>query len=221
MGDRRTLRAWALVHLAILVLAALVFTLWPEIDLAAARFFFQDGRWLASERAEVEGFRRLAAILVFGTPVVAVLLWLLGRVMGRPAGGRAAIVLALSLALGPGLIINGVLKEHWGRARPSQIDEFGRDKIFTPALRPTDQCERNCSFASGEAAMGFGLTALALVFGRGVWLIPGLVLGTLLALVRMAAGGHFLSDVIFGGLIASATGLVVYALVYRRQAARE
>ncbi|MBM3547555.1 MAG: phosphatase PAP2 family protein [Alphaproteobacteria bacterium] len=212
------LRAWALVHLALFALAAIIFTLWPGIDLAAAKLFFHDGRWLGSERAGVEGFRRLAAILVFGVPVVAVLLWLLGRVIGRPTGGRAAIVLALSLALGPGLIINGILKEHWGRARPSQTAEFGRDKIFTPALRPTDQCERNCSFASGEAALGFGLTALALVIGRSVWLIPGLVLGVMLALVRMAAGGHFLSDVIFGGLIASATGLAVYALVYRRQA---
>jgi lipid A 4'-phosphatase len=219
MADSPNLRRWALVHLVLFALATLVFTASPEIDLAAAHLFFRDGQWLASERAEVEAFRRLAPIIIFGAPVVAVLLWLLGRFMGRPAGGRAAVVLVLSLALGPGLIVNGVLKEHWGRARPSQVAEFGRDKVFTPALVPTDQCERNCSFASGEAAMGFGLTALALVIGRSVWLIPGLVLGVMLSLVRMAAGGHFLSDVIFGGLIASATGLLVYALVYRRQAA--
>jgi len=213
-------RAWTITHIVLFILAAAVFSLWPEIDLATAKLFFRDGSWLASESAGIEGFRRLASILVFGVPAVAILLWLLGRLIRRPAGGRAAIVLVLSLAMGPGLAINGILKEHWGRARPSQIAEFGRDKAFTPALKVTDQCRRNCSFASGEAAMGFGLTALALVLGRSVWLIPGLVLGILLSLVRMGAGGHFLSDVIFGGLIASATGLAVYALVYRRQAKR-
>jgi lipid A 4'-phosphatase len=222
MGDRPDLRRWALVHLALFVLAAIVFTAWPGIDLAVAGLFFRDGRWLGSEQAGIEGFRRLAAILVFGVPAIAIGLWLLGRVIGRPAGARAAIVLALSLALGPGLIINAGFKEFWGRARPSQVVEFGRDRVFTPALLPTDQCRRNCSFVSGEAAMGFGLVTLALFARRRrmAWLIPGLAMGTTLAVVRMAAGGHFLSDVIFGGLVASATGLAVYAFVYRDQAAR-
>jgi lipid A 4'-phosphatase len=222
MSASPNLRRWALVHLALFVVAAIVFTAWPEIDLALARQFFRDGRWVASESASIEGFRRLASILVFGAPAVAAGLWLLGRVVGRPTGVQAAAVLALSLALGPGLIVNAGFKDHWGRARPSQIVEFGRDRAFTPALLPTDQCRRNCSFASGEAAMGFGLVTLALLARRRRmwWLIPGLAFGTTLSLVRMAAGGHFFSDVIFGGLIASATGLAVYALLYRNQAAR-
>ena len=204
------------------MLAAIVFTLSPEIDLAAARLFFRDGRWLASDHPGVEGFRRLASILVVGVPAAAVLLALLGRLVGRPGGERAALVLVLALALGPGLIVNVGLKDHWGRARPSQIVEFGRDRAFTPALVPANECRRNCSFVSGEAAMGFGLVTLALFARRrrALVLVPGLVMGSSLALVRMAAGGHFLSDVVFGGLIASAVGLVVYALIYRGQAVR-
>jgi lipid A 4'-phosphatase len=222
MADRSVLRAWALAHLALFALAAAVFSLWPEIDLAAARFFFRDGAWIGSGQPGIEGFRRLASVLVFGLPAAAVALWLLGRLLGRPAGGRAALVLVLSLALGPGLLVNGVLKEHWGRARPSQIVEFGRDRAFTPALTPTNQCERNCSFASGEVAMAFGLAVVALLVPRRRWLAaaPGLVLGTAMAVARMAAGGHFLSDVIFAGLIATGTGLLVYVAVYRPQAAR-
>ena len=70
--------------------------------------------------------------------------------------------------------------------------------------------------------MGFGLVVLALLVRRRrlLALVPGLALGGIMAVARMAAGGHFLSDVIFAGLIAGATGLVVYVAVYRPQAAR-
>ena len=211
---------WALALVALFFLAAVVFTAWPGIDLAVARLFFRDGRWLASDHAGVEGFRRLASIVVFGVPAAAVLLASLARLIGRREGGRAALVLVLSLALGPGLIVNVGFKDHWGRARPSQIVEFGRDRAFTPALMPANECRRNCSFASGEVAMGFGLMTLGLLVRRRRWLamLPGAALGTVMAVARMAAGGHFLSDAIFAGLIAVATGLAVYGIVYRRQA---
>lgn len=215
------IRIWAIALTALFLLAAIVFTAWPEIDLAAARLFFRDGRWIASDHPGVEGFRRLAAILAFGTPAAAVMLWLLGRLIGRPGGGRAAIVLVLTMALGTGLIVNVGFKDHWGRARPSQVAAFGKDRTFTPALTPTDQCRRNCSFVSGEVAMGFGLVVLALLVRRRrlLALMPGLMLGGTMAVARMAAGGHFLSDAVFAGLIAAATGLVVYAIAYRNQAA--
>jgi membrane-associated PAP2 superfamily phosphatase len=221
--DASLVRRWALIHLALFVAAGVVFTTWPEIDLKVARLFYKDGRWIGSEQPGVEGFRRLLSVIVFTLPVAAVALWLLGRIVGRPAGGRAALVLILSLALGPGLIVNAGLKEYWGRARPSQIVEFGRDRVFTPVLTPANECRRNCSFASGEVAMGFGLLTLAWFARRRLWLamLPGLALGTAMAVARMSAGGHFLSDSIFAGLIASGTGLLVYWAVCRPQAARE
>jgi lipid A 4'-phosphatase len=219
---RRVVRLWILVLAALTIAAAALFTLWPGIDLAVAGFFWRETSWLASDSRGVEGFRRLAAIIVFGIPIAAVLLWLLGRLLGRPGGGRAALVLVLTLALGPGLVVNMGFKDYWGRARPAQITLFGKERTFTPALIPSDQCRRNCSFASGEAAMGFSLVVLALLARRRRWLalLPGLALGTALSVVRMAAGGHFLSDVVFGGLIAAAVAVAVYSLVYRPQAAR-
>jgi lipid A 4'-phosphatase len=219
---RRVVRVWIVVLVALSVAAAVLFTLWPGIDLAVARFFWRETFWLASDSRGVEGFRRLAAIIVFGVPVCAVLLWLLGRLLGRPGGGRAALVLVLTLALGPGLVVNLGFKDYWGRARPAQITIFGKERTFTPALIPSDQCRRNCSFASGEAAMGFSLVVLALLVRRRRWLalLPGLALGTALSVARMAGGGHFLSDVVFGGLIAAAVAVAVYAVIYRTQAAR-
>ena len=63
--------------------------------------------------------------------------------------------------LGPGLVVNGILKEHWGRARPRDVTQFGGDRRFTPALVIADQCERNCSFSAGHPSAGFALAALA------------------------------------------------------------
>ena len=221
--DASSLRRWALIHAALFVAAGVVFMTWPEIDLKVASFFYRDGRWIGSEQPGVEGFRKLLSVIVFTLPAVAVAAWLAGRLIGRPGGGRAALVLVLALALGPGLIVNAGFKEHWGRARPSQIVEFGRDRVFTPVLVPANECRRNCSFASGEVAMGFGLLTLAWFARRRLWLamLPGLALGTAMAVARMSAGGHFLSDSIFAGLIASGTGLLVYWAVCRPQAARE
>src|SRR5207244_1669813 len=109
------------------VLAATAFTQWPEIDLAVARFFYREHLWVAADSRGVEGFRRIAAIIAFGVPVAAVLLWLLARGLERPAGGRAALVLVLTLALGPGLVVNVGFKDHWGRVRPAQVTLFGKE----------------------------------------------------------------------------------------------
>ena len=51
-----------------------------------------------------------------------------------------------ALLLGPGWVVNEALKNHWGRARPEQVSDFGGAQRFTPALQPADQCVKNCSF---------------------------------------------------------------------------
>src|SRR5207244_1595195 len=38
---------------------------------------------------------------------------------------RACALIVLALALGPGLLVNGILKPLWGRPRPHQVQVFG------------------------------------------------------------------------------------------------
>ena len=75
--------------------------------------------------------------------------------------------LVAATALGPGLIANTVLKDNWGRARPYQTDSFGGTRQFTPAPLPAAQCERNCAFVSGHAALAFSLVSFALLLPAG------------------------------------------------------
>ncbi len=119
-----------------------------------------------------------------------------------PARAIGAFLLA-SLLLGPGLVVNAVLKEHWGRARPHQVVEFGGSQPFTPALLPANHCERNCSFVSGHSAIGFWWLALGLAWPAWRWraMALGVVLGGALSVVRIMQGGHFLSDTVFSFLV--------------------
>lgn len=114
------------------------------------------------------------------------------------------LYLLIAVIIGPGLIINYGFKEHWGRARPSQILEFSGNKAFTCPLKMSNECDHNCSFASGHASMGYYFSSLSYVVPlpyQGITFILGMALGLIIGFGRIVQGGHFLSDVIFSGLI--------------------
>lgn len=184
--------------------AGALFVSFPGIDLWVARQFYvaptaftlSGSPGAAIIRGSVEA---ITYALFLGLPLGLILAWKLGRpVLGLDR--RAWLFLILAFAIGPGLIVNAVLKEHWGRARPSQIVDFGGTRSFTPALVVSDQCRSNCAFTSGDAALGFATSAFAFVVPprrRKPVFAGGLALGSLYGAVRILQGGHFLSDIVF------------------------
>ncbi len=90
-----------------------------------------------------------------------------------------------------------------------QIEAFGGPHHFTPAPLPAAECPRNCSFVSGHAALGFSLVAFALLLPPGPRRRRGigaaLAFGGVVGLARIAQGAHFLSDVVFAGLLVFGT----------------
>ena len=143
---------------------------------------------------------------------------LLGRDADARPRARCAALVLLVLAIGPGLIVHSLLKDHWGRPRPAQIVDFGGSGHYVPPGVISDQCARNCSFVSGHASAGFMIAAGALFWPhrRRRWLAAGLVAGSLIGAVRIVQGGHFLSDVIGAGLVVLGTVLAVEAWARRR-----
>jgi lipid A 4'-phosphatase len=140
----------------------------------------------------------LAIVLVSGFP----LLLLLAVVFQKPIlhlNRRHLIYLLLALALGPGLLVNVVLKDHWGRARPDQIERFGGTRRFTPAFVISRECDRNCSFVSGHASVGFSLVSIAFLLRRHRKKSVALAIsyGFLIGFIRILQGSHFASDVVF------------------------
>lgn len=194
---------------------AVLFLLAPGIDLwysnlfyrESAGFYLRDAAWV---RLLYDLVHPLAAASV--VCLVGLLMHnLLRRRAVGPFSTRAVLFLLATLALGPGLVVNTLLKENWGRARPRDIEQFGGDREFTPAFVIGDQCERNCSFVSGHVAIPFALAALGYVWRRrrrAIW-VGSVTLGGLVGFARIVQGAHFLSDVIFSGVFVL---LVIYVL---------
>jgi lipid A 4'-phosphatase len=199
----------------------IVFALWPEIDLHVARLFYGPAGFVGQSalgRFAREFFRATPYLLLVGFA----LLYLV-RQLGAPVpyapSGRALVFLLASMAIGPGLIVNLGLKDHAHRPRPSHITEFGGRDAFRPWYRFDGACKKNCSFVSGEAAQGFWMVAPASLAPppyRPLAIGAALLFGFGTSALRLASGGHFLSDALLGGLITLIVVLLVHRVVWPR-----
>ena len=85
------------------------------------------------------------------------------------------------------------------------------EKIFTPAFLKSDQCERNCSWISGETSAAFSFVVGTILLKNHYFLILNFILGFLVFFCRMAMGGHFFSDNIFAMIF-----MIYLAILYKR-----
>lgn len=143
---------------------------------------------------------------------------LLARARGRSRGlaprARLAACALAAFALGPGLLVNGILKDFWGRPRPVATDLFGGALPFVPAGEWSDACAANCSFVSGEASTIAWLFCLVPLLPRRLRAMAAASAGTAVLCsiaLRVAFGGHYLSDVVLGAL----STIVIFAALLR------
>lgn len=203
---------------------ALVLTFVPALDLTAAGWFYDPASRVFPVRLEAwaEWFRHGLPVWILGGLAATVLLWSAGRLIRRPLiplSGRAVAFLMLTMALGPGLAVNVVLKDHWGRPRPATVTEFGGPYAYRPPVIPGGPCPKNCSFPSGHASLGFWMAAPAMLAPRRrrKFTLPAAIgFGALVGIVRMAQGGHFLSDVVYAGLITVGIITILHTALFAR-----
>ena len=133
-------------------------------------------------------------------------------------GGRAALFLIATLALGPGLLTNLILKDHWHRARPIDVQQFGGPYHFTPWWDPRGDCPNNCSFIAGEPSGAFWTLAPAALAPpelRAVAYGAAIAFGAGIGALRIGAGAHFFSDVVFAGVFMYLLIWAMHGLIYR------
>ncbi len=113
------------------------------------------------------------------------------------------------------IFVNLVLKNMWGRSRPGDITEFGGTDVFTPWYKLGKLCDTNCSFVSGDSSVGFAIIVLYFITKKNLYLYLSFLLGSTLGLIRILAGGHFLSDVVFSGIFVILLNLIIIQ-IYKR-----
>lgn len=206
------------------------FALWPGLDLIVTGAFFDGSTFPVALDHRAESVRLIIwdiAILVAlaSAGFAMASLWLRRPLLNLST--RLWGVIVLTFVLGPGLLVNGILKRQWGRARPADIQDFGGKAQFTPPHDITDQCAANCSFVSGESAGAMALAvALWLILGaQRSWLPTGLLrLGQALVIAlplvtglqRIAAGRHFLSDVVLASLFVALIAAILARFLLNR-----
>ena len=113
------------------------------------------------------------------------------------------------------IFINLILKNLWGRARPGDVLQLGGKETFTSWFEYSNACSTNCSFVSGDASVGFSIIILYFITKKVIFINLSIIFGLLLGIIRIIAGGHFLSDIIFAGLIVILINFFIYKL-YKR-----
>ena len=208
---------------ATLTAVSLIFVAFPQIDITVSALFYKpEQNFLLRDtplHLFVDSWIRPSIKYLTLAFVVACISKLF---FGQSAVKRRLNIVAFlfaSFLLGPVLLVNGLLKEFIGRARPKNIIEYGGTKIFSPAYFPADQCETNCSFVSGDAAVAFSTIAFALIFKgklRFHLVAVALSFGVLVSIYRLGTGAHFLSDTVLSGLFCILIILILERMLLRK-----
>jgi membrane-associated PAP2 superfamily phosphatase len=221
-------RAALITALAIGFVFGLLCAVDPQLDLDLAAPGFNSSRRLFVVNAQpwVQHTRTAARILIalLALPAfLAIILKLIWPQRRMLIEARAALFLIAALALGPGLLTNVILKDHWGRPRPIDVQQFGGDYRFEPWWDLRGDCPNNCSFIAGEPSGAFWTLAPAALAppplqtaAYGAALAFGIALGAF----RMAAGAHFFSDVVFAGVLMYLVIWSAHGVIYRWPATR-
>jgi lipid A 4'-phosphatase len=188
-------------------------------DIAIETLFYTPGTGWTQGNGEpwtfLYRYGNIPAFVIGGLGAIAFLLSFFSAKF-RP-DRKAGLFIVVFLVLGPGLIVNTLFKDYWGRPRPSEIVNFGGTETYRPFWSPGAP-GLGRSFPSGHAAIGFFIMAPFFVLRRKAtgWarraLAAGILYGMLMGLTRMIQGGHFLTDVIWSGCMVYLTGLFLYYL---------
>lgn len=206
--------------LACFLVSSILLREFPAIDLGISGIFFNAGFHL-KDQWWYRVARDCLVHFIWLSMASIVAIGVFNRLAKRNLCGidsKKVCYLFLVLILGAGLIVNVMFKDHFGRARPRDIEEFGGSKRFTPAFVVSNECNTNCSFSSGEGAAGFFSLALALALSRKrAIFLAGMAIGSLVSLSRIAAGAHFFSDTVvsFFVMLILADGLYHYVVLSR------
>ena len=213
------------VLIAASMLVIVIFTRLPQLDLNLAKLYFVDGEFVLRSSPLIQGLRMAFWNLSLLMVIVAVIAVSLAHHIDwtqRLLPTREWNVILWGFLLGPGILVNVLLKGFSQRARPRDVLSFGGDRFYTPIGQLSGQCDFDCSFVSGEVSgtTMFCLACIVLIQHHQNRLSTRwqyslyAILAVIFAYVfvhRILTGGHFVSDAVLAALFTA----LVAALVAR------
>ena len=206
---------------AALAASTIIFYHYPQLDMWSAKQLYnaRTGAFILEGTAIAEFFRKPVDMgLKYGF-LLALFIYLLIRLspFSIPNHIKSRLNwLFFNVFLTVLVVVNGILKPFWGRARPSQIKEFGGNLDFSRAWEIVDQCRgQNCSFTSGHAALAASVVLLIVFLPKQIqrpFLFVAIIFYATASFMRMGLGAHFLSDVISSGMIVFSIAAITWDL---------
>ncbi len=193
-------------------------TIGPEIDVYISSLFYNGNKQFLVQGDYIVSilFRKillpLLLIYIFVLPLISRFLTIQKLYFNYRFALSEIIFIWFSGAFTMLLVVNIILKDMWGRARPNDISYFDGIYDFTPWYKISNSCASNCSFVSGDAAVGFLLIIFYFITKKNVYLYLGLITGSCLGFIRIVAGGHFFSDIVFSQIVVIITVLTSFIL---------
>ena len=200
------------------LLSSVILVLFPEIDIGISNLFYKKGLGFVAGGTFYENILYHSITYVTaGALLIPILLYIYNFFTKKnilKVNAKVILYLGLVLSIGPGLIVNELLKNHWGRPRPAETTLFGGTKEFTPPFIITDQ--DGYSFSSGHVAAAFFLLTLALLVrkNKAFWVFLASSYGIAISYVRIAAGGHFFSDAVVSFFITYIISIMFYNIFF-------
>lgn len=203
-----------------IVLASTVVFWLSDWDLQIAQLFWLADHWLLDDfplwkAVFYDGVTFIVIVVFFGS----LLTILIGSLQRHYQLRLAALYVLLVFLVGPGLLVNTVFKDHWGRPRPIQVVELGGQEQYVPPGYFVANGDGH-SFPSGHSSIGFAFVAFWFWWRRKpewarIALVFTVALGVAIGVTRMAAGGHFLSDVMWSAWMVVFVAWLLYYLLIR------
>jgi lipid A 4'-phosphatase len=203
------------IPVLLLLLGSLPFA-FSDLDLELQTWLYRDG-WLFGSHQPWFALYKVGTfpglILAAGALVVLLGAWIWSKLQYQR---RAAALIILTLIIGPGLFVNALGKDYWGRPRPRDVVEFNGSQPFHRFTEPGIP-GRGKSFPCGHASVGFLFVSLYFITRnkklKRSLLGVGLTYGTLMGIGRMTQGAHFASDVLWSGGLVYLTAAVLHHVV--------
>ncbi len=215
----------SILFLAGFAITALIYRY--DLDLRLSVFLHKaslgEAGWLIGKMSPWTEFYRFGeypAVIMAIAAFIFYILTLIGKFPRKYS--RPFLIIVLTVILGPGLVVNGILKTCWGRPRPADTVMFGGNEPCRNILQPAGPGGGK-SFVCGHCANAFAIASGVSLFPyspglAGFFLGVGLTMGMLGSFARIAQGGHYLSDTMWAGILVFVIIVWLYFCVFKMPA---